>query len=165
RTRQYLETIRRAIEDVAHTVSRMREFYRAREPEKVMRRVRLNELVQQAIDLTRARWSDMAQQRGIAIKVDAALAPDLPAILGVEGELRDALTNLIFNAVDAMPEGGSLTLRTQVFKNANAGVGRTTAQELVQVEVLDSGVGMDEDTRLRCFEPFFTTKGERGTGL
>jgi PAS domain S-box-containing protein len=165
RTRQYLETIQRAIDDVAHTVSRMREFYRPPERETVMRRVHLNELVQQVIDLTRARWSDMAQQRGIAIKVEAALAPDLPAILGVEGELRDALTNLIFNAVDAMPEGGSLILRTQVLKNANAGVGRATAQELVQVEVLDSGVGMDEDTRRRCFEPFFTTKGERGTGL
>jgi len=113
RTRQYLEIIRRSIDDVAHTVSRMREFYRHREPETVMRRVHLNELVQQVIDLTRARWSDMAQQRGISIEVKMALAPDLPAILGVEGEPRDALTNLIFNAVDAMPEGGALMLRTR----------------------------------------------------
>jgi signal transduction histidine kinase/CHASE3 domain sensor protein/FixJ family two-component response regulator len=165
RTRQYLETIRRAIDDVAHTVARMREFYRPREADTVMRRVHLNELAQQVIDLTRARWSDMAQQRGIAIKVEAVLAPDLPAILGVEGELRDALTNLIFNAVDAMPEGGALMLRTQVLRNAHAALERAAAQELVQVEVLDSGVGMDEDTRRRCFEPFFTTKGERGTGL
>jgi len=165
RTRQYLETIRRAIDDVAHTVSRMREFYRPREPETVLRRVHLNELVQQVIDLTRARWSDMAQQRGISIDVEVALAPDLPAILGVEGELRDVLTNLIFNAVDAMPEGGALKVRTQVSRSANSALERATAQELVQVEVLDSGVGMDEDTRRRCFEPFFTTKGERGTGL
>lgn len=76
RTRQYLEIIRRSIDDVVHTVSRMREFYRHREPETVMRRVHLNELVQQVIDLTRARWSDMAQQRGISIEVKMALAPD-----------------------------------------------------------------------------------------
>src|SRR5438445_9145280 len=113
----------------------MRDFYRPREPETVMRHVHLNELVQQVIDLTRARWSDIAQQRGIAIKVEAALAPDLPAILGVESELRDALTNLIFNAVDAMPEGGALRLRTQVLRNANAALERAAAQELVQVEV------------------------------
>jgi signal transduction histidine kinase/CheY-like chemotaxis protein len=165
RTRQYLETIQRAIDDVAHTVSRMREFYRQRESQTVLSRVDLNQLVQQVIDLTRARWSDMAQQRGIVIEVQSALAPGLPAIMGVEGELRDALTNLIFNAVDAMPEGGALLLRTQVIKKANEALERATTAELVQVEVIDGGVGMDEDTRRRCCEPFFTTKGERGTGL
>jgi CheY-like chemotaxis protein len=72
-------------------------------------------------------------------------------------ELRDALTNLIFNAVDAMPEGGALTLRTRAVTDE----GRSA----VQVEVTDSGIGMDEATRRRCIEPFFTTKGERGTGL
>jgi signal transduction histidine kinase/PAS domain-containing protein/ActR/RegA family two-component response regulator len=165
RTRQYLQTIQRAIDDVAHTVARMREFYRQREPLTPLRPVNLNQLVQQVIDLTRARWSDMAQQRGIAIEVQPVLAPELPAILGIEGELRDALTNLIFNAVDAMPEGGPLILRTQVIRKANEALGCATAEELVQVEVIDRGTGMDEDTRRRCFEPFFTTKGERGTGL
>jgi signal transduction histidine kinase/ActR/RegA family two-component response regulator len=165
RTRQYLETIQRAIDDVAHTVARMREFYRHQEPETVLRRVDLNQLVQQVVELTRARWSDMAQQRGIAIELRVALEPDLPAVMGVEGELRDALTNLIFNAVDAMPEGGALMLRTRVLKRAEQTLERATVQELVQVEVADAGVGMDEDTRRRCFEPFFTTKGERGTGL
>jgi len=67
--------------------------------------------------------------------------------------------------VDAMPEGGSLTLRTRVLKDAVHTLERTTAQQLVQVEVQDAGVGMDEGTRRRCFEPFFTTKGDRGTGL
>jgi CheY-like chemotaxis protein len=82
--------------------------------------------------------------------------------MGAEGEIRDALTNLIFNAVDAMPDGGILTLRTSVRgRNEDAG----TEPEIVCIEVQDTGVGMDAETRRRCLEPFFTTKGERGTGL
>jgi NO-binding membrane sensor protein with MHYT domain/nitrogen-specific signal transduction histidine kinase/CheY-like chemotaxis protein len=153
RGRGYLTTIARAIDDVAATVARMREFYRQREPQLQPTPVRLNPLVQQVLDLTHARWSDMPQQRGIVIRLETELAPDLPALLGVESEVREALINLVFNAVDAMPEGGVLTFRTR-------GDGHSAV-----VEVADTGVGMDEDTRRRCLEPFFTTKGERGTGL
>jgi len=152
RGRDQLTTIARAIDDVAETVARMREFYRQREPQLTPVPVQLNPLVQQVLDLTRARWSDMPQQRGIVIRLQTDLARDLPPIHGVESEVREALTNLVFNAIDAMPEGGTLTLRTRAGPN-------------VSVEVSDTGVGMDEDTRRRCLEPFFTTKGERGTGL
>lgn len=155
RTREYLETTQRAINDVAHTVSRMREFYRQQEPQLAFMPVDLNTLVQQVLDLTRARWNDMTQQRGIFIELRRELARDLPAVAGVESEIREALTNLVFNAVDAMPEGGTLTLRTRSVSNAPQAL----------VEVSDTGVGMDEQTRRRCLEPFFTTKGERGTGL
>jgi len=164
RARDYLETIQHAIEDVAATVARMREFYRQREPQLAMTTVPLNRLMQQVVDLSRARWSDMPQQRGIMIKMVTELQPDLPAILGVESEIREALINLIFNAVDAMPEGGTLTLRTRVAPSAPASA-EAPALPCVYAEVGDSGVGMDEDTRRRCLEPFFTTKGERGTGL
>jgi len=112
------------------------------------------------IDLTRARWSDMPLQRGIVIEVGTDLAADLPAIMGVESEIREALINLILNAVDAVPNGGVLTVRT---KAANGAAGPEHGH--VQVEVADTGAGMDEETRRRCLEPFFTTKGERGTGL
>jgi signal transduction histidine kinase/CheY-like chemotaxis protein len=156
RARDYLTTIQHAIEDVSHTVARMREFYRQREQPLALMPVKLNPLIQQVIDLSRARWSDMPQQRGVFIKVETELAPELPVISGVESEIREALVNLVFNAVDAMPEGGTLTLRTKV---------STGATRFVQVEVADTGTGMDEDTRRRCLEPFFTTKGERGTGL
>jgi CheY-like chemotaxis protein/anti-sigma regulatory factor (Ser/Thr protein kinase) len=74
-------------------------------------------------------------------------------VMAVEGEVREALTNLFLNAFDAMPQGGTLTLRTR------------TVRGMVQVEVSDTGTGMDEETRRRCLEPFYTTKGERGTGL
>jgi len=163
RGRGYLVTIARAIDDVAATVARMREFYRQREPQLVPTPVRLNALVQQVVDLTRARWSDMPQLRGIAIQLETELAPDLPAILGVESEVREALINLVFNAVDALPDGGTLTLRTRGPGPVEAGTDAAEAQ--VVVEVSDTGVGMSEDTRRRCLEPFFTTKGERGTGL
>jgi signal transduction histidine kinase/ActR/RegA family two-component response regulator len=156
RARDYLTTIQHAIEDVTHTVARMREFYRQREQQLILTPVKLNQLMQQVIDLSRARWSDMPQQRGIFIKVETNLDPALPPVMGVESEIREALVNLIFNAVDAMPTGGTLTLRTKTSEG--------TAR-LVQAEVSDTGVGMNEDIRRRCLEPFFTTKGERGTGL
>ena len=97
----------------------------------------------------------MPQERGVVVNVESELAPDLPKILGAENELRDALTNLLLNAVDAMPDGGTITLRTRLDARDNE----------VIVEVQDNGVGMSETTRSRCLEPFFTTKGERGTGL
>jgi CheY-like chemotaxis protein/anti-sigma regulatory factor (Ser/Thr protein kinase) len=116
--------------------------------------VPLNDLVQQVVEVTRARWSDIPHMRGVVIDTRTDLTRNLPVIMGVENEIRDALTNLVFNAVDAMSDGGALTLRT-----------RTGEFGRVIVEVSDTGVGMDETTRRRCLEPFFTTKGERGTGL
>src|SRR6202012_6170392 len=81
-----------------------------------------------------------------------------PEIMGANHALRAALPNLIFNAVDAMPNGGSITVRTRQSIAANG-------ETRVLIEVSDTGVGMDDDTRRRCLEPFYTTKGERGTGL
>ncbi len=165
RTRSSLEIIQRSVDDVGRTVARMREFYREREPQLMLVPVDMNLLVRQVVDLTRARWSDMAQQRGIAIQVRTDLAPVMPAIMGADNEIREALINLIFNAVDAMPDGGPLTLRTRVVQEKGLHSEESPARKFVQVEVIDAGVGMDEDTRRRCLEPFFTTKGERGTGL
>jgi signal transduction histidine kinase/ActR/RegA family two-component response regulator len=161
RTRSCLTTIQTAIDDVAETVARMREFYRPREPEITLSKVELNRLVEQVIELTRARWSDVPLQKGIMIRLESDLAEDLPAIMGSEAEIRDALTNLIFNAVDAMPEGGTIKART--FHVAASPAEDIDAQ--VCVEVTDTGIGMNEETRRRCLEPFYTTKGERGTGL
>jgi signal transduction histidine kinase len=160
--RDRLVTIQRAIDDVAQTVARMREFYRPREPELEQSDVELNQLVRQVIELTRARWSDQPQRRGIMIELKPKLASDLLDVRGADNEVRDALTNLIFNAVDAMPDGGVIEVRTSM-PAVPADSGAPTGQ--VWLEVSDTGIGMDEETRRRCLEPFFTTKGERGTGL
>jgi signal transduction histidine kinase len=103
----------------------------------------------------------MPQLQGVVIEMRTELEPRPPTIMGVESEIREALINLIFNTVDAMPSGGVLTLRTQIAERS-PGVPKLRS---VVVEVADTGVGMDEETRRRCLEPFFTTKGERGTGL
>src|SRR5882724_3006368 len=156
RARGYLTTIQRAIDDVARTVARMREFYREREAQLTLERVDVNRAIRQVVELTRPRWSDLPQQRGAMVELRTELSDDLPEIMGAEHEIRDALTNLIFNAVDAMPTGGTLTLRTALDPQQ---------PPQVRIEVADTGIGMDEETRRRCLEPFFTTKGERGTGL
>jgi PAS domain S-box-containing protein len=164
RGRTYLETIQRAIEDVSQTVGRLREFYRPRGVLTTAAPVHLHEMTEQAISLTRAKWSDLAQQRGVVIQTKTEFEPGLPPILGVESEIRDALTNLIFNAVDAMPDGGILTIRTR--STPARGHTRIPGNGMwVEVEVEDTGIGMDDETKRRCLEPFFTTKGERGTGL
>jgi len=162
RGREYLKSIDRAVDDVAKTVERMREFARQREPQTAFTPVDVNRLVQQVLDLTRARWSDMSHQRGVPIGIETKLAPELPPVLGAGNEIREALTNLIFNALDAMPAGGIMTVRTLCAEPEPLYDRRAPR---VSIEVADTGVGMDGDTRRRCLEPFFTTKGERGTGL
>ncbi|WP_431289428.1 ATP-binding protein [Roseateles chitinivorans] len=162
-SRSRLAVIARAVDDVAATVARMREFYRQRDASAPHRSLQLNDLAKQVVELTRARWSDMPQQRGVVIQLIVDLQPTLPDVSGSESEIREALINLIFNAVDAMPDGGELTLRTRV-RGGQANEAALDRPQAV-IEVSDTGVGMDESTRRRCLEPFFTTKGERGTGL
>jgi signal transduction histidine kinase/ActR/RegA family two-component response regulator len=151
--RSDLAVIQQAIADVTHTVTRIKEFYRGRETNLAGMPVDIKALLGQVVDLTRARWADMPQARGIFIDVKTEHTGHVPPILGVQGEIRDAVTNLVFNAVDAMPSGGALTLRSYA------------TQHHVTVEVCDTGVGMSGEVRARCLDPFFTTKGERGTGL
>jgi signal transduction histidine kinase/ActR/RegA family two-component response regulator len=160
RTRSQLETVQRAIGDVAQTVARMGEFYRKRDSELTLAPVNINSILDQVPDLTRARWSDMAQARGTAIDVRVEPAVGTPTIMAIESEIREALINLVFNAADAMPDGGTITLRARRVAGAPP-----FSQPSTAIEVSDNGVGMDEKTHSRCLEPFFTTKGERGTGL
>jgi PAS domain S-box-containing protein len=159
--RNYLRITLGAIEDVANTIARMREFYRPPASQMALLPVDLNKVLQQVMELTRASWSDMPQERGILIRVTNDLAEPLPMVLGAQNEIRDALTNLVLNAVDAMPRGGTLCVRS---RSLSAPAADSPAIRVL-VEVCDTGIGMTEAVRNRCLEPFFTTKGERGTGL
>ncbi|HEY7887374.1 MAG TPA: response regulator [Steroidobacteraceae bacterium] len=178
RARAYLTTIQTAIHDVARTVSRMREFYRPQESQAALTRIELDRVIRGVLELTQARWRDVPQERGAVIDLHTDLVNPPAVIMGAENEIRDALTNLIFNAADAMPDGGTLTVRTK--KGVRPAKPEATGSgppggvhppdtelpaEVVFLEVSDTGVGMDPETRRRCLEPFFTTKGERGTGM
>lgn len=153
RAQSHLKTMRTAGRDVISIVSRMREFYRKRTEDDELLPVELNRLVAETVEITRARWRDIPQQHGIVIQIETSFQDPSPTPLALEGELREALTNLIFNAVDALPSGGTITLRTR------------SAGQQIFLEAADSGIGMDPEIRQHCFEPFYTTKGDHGTGL
>ncbi|MFH1141543.1 MAG: PAS domain S-box protein, partial [Chloroflexota bacterium] len=148
----YLEMINLSARDAAVVVRRLRDFYQTRETTESFGPVRLDEIVGQAISLTQAKWKDQAQAKGITINIETELG-DVPPNLGNQAELRQALANLILNAVDAMPNGGKIILSTR------------REQDHVILSVSDTGTGMTEEIRRRCLEPFFTTKGEKGSGM
>ena len=149
---RWLEVIERSALDGAQTVRRLQEFTRIRRDQPFVA-VDLNRVVQEALEVTEARWREEPRRRGIALEVRTALAPLLPAVAGDPAELREGLTNLILNALDAMPAGGLLTLATG------------PADGEVELAVTDTGVGIPEHLRSKIFDPFFTTKGPSGTGL
>jgi signal transduction histidine kinase len=146
-----LEAIRSSASAAADVVRRLREFYR---PEHALGTtdVNLGKLVEQVILLTEPAWKVQAQAEGRTIRVASEIG-DLPLIPANEPRLREALINLVLNAVDAMPKGGAIRLSAEC------------AAETVTLRISDTGVGMPDDVRKRCFEPFFTTKGRRGSGL
>jgi signal transduction histidine kinase len=150
--KQNLESARTCALDAAQTVTRVQEFARRQRNELSIHFLDLNELVRQTVQLTRHKWEGIAPPRGTPIAVDLQLEATA-YVSGSAAEFREVLTNLIFNAVDAMPEGGRLTVRTW------------SSDSQTHLSVSDTGTGMSESVRKRLFEPFFTTKGERGNGL
>lgn len=152
RVKQYLELINTSARDAMHIVGRLREFYRTKDKVEDLNEVNLSRLVEQVVGITQPKWKDEAMARGAVIQAQTELG-DVPGFVGNEGALREALTNLIFNAVDAMPGGGVLLLKSRL------------EDEQIVLEISDTGGGMSEEVARRCFEPFFSTKGKGGTGL
>jgi signal transduction histidine kinase len=150
--REHLQIMLTAGRDATHVVARLRDFYRPREESDVFTALDLNKLISEAVALAQPKWREQVQAKGLRIEVALELEK-VPFVAGNGAELREVLMNLIFNAVDAMPGGGKITIRSR----QNDGD--------VLIEVADTGKGMPEEVRQRCFEPFFTTKGEAGTGL
>ena len=150
--RQWLHIIERSAADGAKTVRRLQEFTRIRRDQPAVA-VDLNQVIREALELTESAWRLEPPRRGIFIETVTDLAIELPTTLSDPAELREVMTNLILNAVDAMPRGGSLTLST-----ARRG-------DFIELRVADTGVGIPEAVRAKIFDPFFTTKGPKGTGL
>ncbi len=147
-----LEIIERASIDGAETVRRIQEFSRKRSDDRDFTEIDINELVDNALEYTSVRWRNEAETQGIKINIQKEFSP-LPPTLGSASELREVFTNLINNALDAMPQGGNIIIKT--FRENNQ----------AYITIADTGVGIPEDIRNRIFDPFFTTKGVQSTGL
>jgi len=149
--RKPLETAQRAVGDAAEVVRRVLGFSAA-QPVAETTRVDLNEIAADVIELTRPRWQDAAQLHNAMVDIRFEPGEDV-VVAGEPAPLREVLMNLVLNALDAMPGGGALTLRTWV------------QDGWVYCSLGDTGAGMSADTRQRALEPFFTTKGPKGVGL
>ncbi|MBI2526778.1 MAG: response regulator [Candidatus Rokubacteria bacterium] len=149
---QSLKTIERAVVDAADTVRRIQAFGRTDRGEAWSAELDVNAVVREGIQLTRPRWEHEAQVKGA--RVEIVFEPgSLPGASGRAAELREVIASLILNAVDAMPNGGRISIRT------------SRVGDRAVVFVQDTGVGMSGEVKRRAFEPFFTTKGVKSTGL
>ncbi|HJQ30987.1 MAG TPA: ATP-binding protein [Pyrinomonadaceae bacterium] len=149
--RRGLRIIIQTAEDGAKTVKRIQDFARQRRDQDFVP-IDVDQLMLEVAEITRPRWKDHAEARNVHIKLVRQIGSNA-VIMGDAGELREVLVNMVFNAVDAMPDGGTLTLSTR------------EEGDHVLLTVEDTGTGMSEEVRSRIFDPFFTTKGKAGMGL
>ena len=146
-----LDIIIKTAEDGAKTVKRIQDFARQRRDHD-FELVSIDQILMDASEITRPRWKNCAEASNIHITLNLAVGSNV-MVMGDDSELREVLVNMVFNAIDAMPEGGTLTLST------------TTFDQSVVIKIVDTGVGMYPEVRSRIFDPFFTTKGNAGLGL
>jgi signal transduction histidine kinase len=146
-----LDTIVRAAWDGTAMLQRVARFAQADATER-SERVELGALLRDVVQLTSPKWRDGARMQGRTIRLHLE-APADSWVEGSPGRLREVFANVIFNAVDALPQGG--TILVAVSRQGG----------MIEVSVTDNGVGMTPEVSARVFEPFFTTKGEQGTGL
>ncbi|MGB9629611.1 MAG: GAF domain-containing protein, partial [Thermodesulfobacteriota bacterium] len=149
--KESLRTIEKVAKDAAHTVRRLQEFTKKKTHQELFR-LDVNQIIRDTIEITRPKWKDEAQARGLTIEVVSNLE-EIPTVAGNASDLREVITNMIFNAIEAMPEGGKIEIRTFHQK------------QNVYIQISDTGIGMEEEVRKKIFEPFFTTKPFSNTGL
>lgn len=155
RTKHYLEMINTAGKDSAEVIKRLSSFYRSKDSGGTLVAVDLPSVVGKTIPLTEPKWRDQARDKGVEIEIKKELT-EIPFVSGNESELREVLTNLIFNATDAIRHRGTITIRTRLDQEEDG---------YALLEVSDTGSGMPEEVQEKCLEPFFSTKGDDGTGL
>ena len=149
--RERLQIVEKLVLDGGEIVRRIQEFTRLRTT-KDFSAVNLKDIINDVVRMTELKWSGGHNTSKIVLRVDANQM-EIPIVDGNATELREVFINILFNAVDAMPNGGELRIRTE------------TNGKNVFVYFIDTGEGMSEETRKRVFDPFFTTKGSKGTGL
>jgi PAS domain S-box-containing protein len=149
--KESLKVIEKVAQDSAETVKRLQDFTRRRIQQELSK-VDINQVVKDSIEITKPRWKDEAQGRGIHIEMVSNLK-EVPLASGIASELREVITNMIFNAIEAMPKGGKIGIQT--FQKENH----------VYLHITDTGTGMTEEVKKKAFEPFFTTKPFSNTGL
>jgi signal transduction histidine kinase/ActR/RegA family two-component response regulator len=148
---KHIEAIIKVSTQAADIIQRMNQFGMPI-PEKEFKNLDLNQMVKEAIELTRSKWNEWAKLRGIKIDVEKSLA-QLGPVFGNPSEMREVLINMILNAIDALPRGGKISFRTW------------QEEEHIFLSVKDNGLGMNEEVKKKIFEPFFSTKPEKGNGL
>jgi signal transduction histidine kinase/ActR/RegA family two-component response regulator len=146
-----LNVIIKSAEDGARTVKRIQDFARQRRDHD-FEPVSVDQILFDVSEITQPRWKDRAEASNIHISLDLQIRSK-SKVMADDSELREVLVNMVFNAIDAMPNGGKLTLSVE-------DVGET-----VVISVADTGIGMDPEVHSRIFDPFFTTKGKAGMGL
>ena len=151
KVRRGLDIIIKTAEDGAKTVKRIQDFARQRRDHD-FELVSVDQILMDASEITRPRWKNCAEASNIHITLDLQIGSNA-MVMGDDSELREVLVNMVFNAIDAMPEGGTLSLITR------------TVNDSVLIRIVDTGVGMYPEVRSRIFDPFFTTKGKAGLGL
>ncbi len=177
--KETLRLLEAAALDGAEIVRKLREFTRPAEEEAFVP-MALDKVIEQVLDTTRPRWKDQAEAGGRCFRIVTECA-SVPRILGNASELRAVVTNLLFNALDAMPQGGTVTITLRhvqrggetaqwsegLIVNGEWGEKRCRSERggVVLLTMTDTGVGIPDSVKARIFDPFFTTKGTRGTGL
>ena len=153
--KQNLKTIEMTTIQGSHKVKRIQDFTRIRTDQKFTN-VDVNEIITYAINVIKPVWKDQCEAKGI--KIDIRFHPELVSpISGISRELAEVIVNILTNSIDAMPDGGTISIETRPVQ-----VDRT---DYVEIRVSDTGVGMSSEVKRKIFEPFFSTKGPKGTGL
>ena len=151
--RRRLQNMEKAVYDGSNTVRRLQRFTdRERDPKAVASTIDIAEAVKDVVELTRPRWKNLMERSGRTIDIQTDIHKDCQAAMNAS-DLREVLTNLLFNAIDAMPQGGTIAFRSH-----------PEGQQVI-LEVSDTGIGMSKDLTERIFDPFFTTKGIGNSGL
>ncbi len=149
--KETLRTIEKVARDSGQTVRRLQDFTKKRVPQELSI-VDVNSIIKDSIEITKPKWKDQAQSKGVPIEIVSNFE-EIPAVSGTDSELRGVFTNMILNAIEAMPEGGKIEIFT--FKK----------KKDVIIQISDTGIGIAEEAKKKIFEPFFTTKPFTNTGL